>query len=120
MLGRERPSGRLRAPLVTYLTDPSVHSLWVHPGVDLHLALHPAATVQTTRLLDAARHRSHVALVEALVPATYDLGLAPPRKAQLRRLLGVATDVPLLVMVGCPHLARQHSLSVGPPRDNGL
>lgn len=40
-LGSLRASGRLDVPAVTYLTDLSVHRLWVHEGVDLHLALHP-------------------------------------------------------------------------------
>lgn len=32
-LGHLRSTGRLRAPVTTYLTDMSVHRLWVHPGV---------------------------------------------------------------------------------------
>ncbi|MDH6129542.1 glycosyltransferase [Kitasatospora sp. GP82] len=45
-LGRLRRRGRLAAPVVTFLTDMSVHPLWVARGVDLHLALHPVAAVQ--------------------------------------------------------------------------
>ncbi len=37
-LGRMRQKRWLRLPVVTYLTDPSVHPLWLHPCVDLHLA----------------------------------------------------------------------------------
>jgi UDP-N-acetylglucosamine:LPS N-acetylglucosamine transferase len=36
----------LSVPVVTYLTDPSVHPLWVHPYVDLHLAIHDLAAEQ--------------------------------------------------------------------------
>ena len=32
-------SSWLRVPVATYLTDFAVHPLWVHPGVDLHLAV---------------------------------------------------------------------------------
>jgi UDP-N-acetylglucosamine:LPS N-acetylglucosamine transferase len=39
-LGHLRSIGRLEAPVTTYLTDMSVHRLWVHPGVDEHLAVH--------------------------------------------------------------------------------
>ena len=42
-LGEARARGGLRAPVVTYLTDASVHRLWVHPAVDLHLAIHDLA-----------------------------------------------------------------------------
>ncbi|HEX5588469.1 MAG TPA: glycosyltransferase [Acidimicrobiia bacterium] len=39
VLGRMRRKKTLRVPVVTYLTDFAVHSLWVHPGVDRHLAV---------------------------------------------------------------------------------
>jgi UDP-N-acetylglucosamine:LPS N-acetylglucosamine transferase len=39
VLGRMRKTGLLRVPVVTYLTDFAVHSLWVHPGIDRHLAV---------------------------------------------------------------------------------
>ena len=39
-LGELRAQGDLRVPVVTYLTDMSVHRAWVHPAVDVHLALH--------------------------------------------------------------------------------
>jgi len=45
-LGRLRCAGRIDVPVVTYLTDMSVHPLWVHPSVDLHLALHPIPAAQ--------------------------------------------------------------------------
>ncbi len=38
-----RLGGELRTPVVTFLTDMSVHPLWVAPGVDTHLALHDIA-----------------------------------------------------------------------------
>lgn len=45
VLGALRLRGRLEIPALTYLTDFSVHSLWVAPGIDAHLAAHaiPAA-----------------------------------------------------------------------------
>lgn len=48
VLGHLRATGRLDVPVATYLTDMSVHPLWVHRGVDLHLALHelPAAAAR--------------------------------------------------------------------------
>src|SRR5436190_10234847 len=39
VLGRMRRTRILRVPVVTYLTDFAVHSLWVHPGIDRHLAV---------------------------------------------------------------------------------
>jgi UDP-N-acetylglucosamine:LPS N-acetylglucosamine transferase len=49
-LGRLRRRGELAAPVLTYLTDLSVHRLWVAPGVDRHLALHEVAAGQARAL----------------------------------------------------------------------
>ncbi|WP_432840757.1 MGDG synthase family glycosyltransferase [Dactylosporangium sp. CA-092794] len=50
VLGRLRAQGRLAAPVYTYLTDLSVHPLWVAGGVDVHLALHDDAARQAKEL----------------------------------------------------------------------
>ncbi|MFF4060119.1 glycosyltransferase [Streptomyces sp. NPDC001668] len=54
VLGNLRLDGRLAAPVLTYLTDFSVHPLWVAPGVDVHLAAHavPAAQARTAGARD--------------------------------------------------------------------
>jgi len=39
VLGRLRGRCRVTVPVATYLTDFAVHPLWVHPCVDLHLAV---------------------------------------------------------------------------------
>ena len=46
VLGSLRLDGRLTVPVLTYLTDFSVHPLWVADGVDIHLALHAVPAVQ--------------------------------------------------------------------------
>ena len=45
-LGHARRRGRVTVPTYTYLTDASVHALWVHPGIDRHLAIHEVAAEQ--------------------------------------------------------------------------
>ncbi len=40
VLDQLRRRGRFSAPLITYLTDPSVHPLWIAEGTDLYLAAH--------------------------------------------------------------------------------
>lgn len=47
-LGEARRRSSITPPVITYLTDASVHRLWVHPQVDLHLAIH-ATTAQQAR-----------------------------------------------------------------------
>ncbi len=87
-LGRLRAGGELRCPVVTYLTDASVHPLWVHPGVDLHLALHDVAAAQTRRWGGRTR------VVQPLVPVTVR------RPALSRAELRLPEGRPLAVVVG--------------------
>ncbi|HEX9338953.1 MAG TPA: glycosyltransferase [Pseudonocardiaceae bacterium] len=51
---RLRRRGKLSASVITYLTDPSVHPLWLAEGTDLYLAAHPEIAAQV-RLLGAER-----------------------------------------------------------------
>ena len=46
VLGALRRDGRLTVPVLTYLTDFSVHPMWVAEGVDTHLAAHPIPAEQ--------------------------------------------------------------------------
>lgn len=46
VLGNLRLAGRLSVPVLTYLTDFSVHPLWVADGVDVHLAAHAVPAAQ--------------------------------------------------------------------------
>jgi UDP-N-acetylglucosamine:LPS N-acetylglucosamine transferase len=41
VIGRLREEGAIPVPVATFITDFGVHPLWVHAGVDLHLAVHP-------------------------------------------------------------------------------
>jgi processive 1,2-diacylglycerol beta-glucosyltransferase len=61
-LGRGRQTGRIAAPAVTYLTDASVHSLWIHPGIDLNLAIDQIAAHEARQWGGAA------VVVRPLVP----------------------------------------------------
>ncbi len=50
VLGRDRRRGDLATPVATFVTDFAVHPLWTHPGVDLHLGVHPQAAAEARRL----------------------------------------------------------------------
>lgn len=67
LLGALKRRGRMRAPVVTYLTDPSVHPLWIAEGVDLYLATHPA----TLRQLQRRNFPGPVMIVAPAVPPTF-------------------------------------------------
>jgi UDP-N-acetylglucosamine:LPS N-acetylglucosamine transferase len=70
-LGSARRRGILSVPVVTYLTDASVHALWVHPEVDLHLAIHDVAASQ------ARRYGGRAVAVEPVVRVGRRSGLDP-------------------------------------------
>lgn len=61
-LGHARAAGRLGCPAVTYFTDASVHSVWVHPAIDLNLAIHQVAAD------DAHQWGAAATVVKPLVP----------------------------------------------------
>ncbi|HEY2792300.1 MAG TPA: hypothetical protein VGJ28_08100 [Micromonosporaceae bacterium] len=50
LLGQMRLRGEIRVPAITVLTDMSVHRLWISPGIDAHVALHPLAAASAHRL----------------------------------------------------------------------
>ena len=45
-LGQLSDEGRLRVPFVTYLTDPAVHTSWLHPAAAAHLTVTEATAAQ--------------------------------------------------------------------------
>lgn len=95
-LGRLRQTGAIGTPVVTYLTDMSVHPLWVHPAVDLHLALHE---------LPAAEARRRGARATRVIrPAVPDVFSAPagrrPSPLESRRALGLPVDERLVLVTG--------------------
>ncbi|MDX6373181.1 MAG: processive 1,2-diacylglycerol beta-glucosyltransferase [Nocardioidaceae bacterium] len=74
-LGEARARGVIDTPVVTYLTDASVHRLWVHPAVELHLAIHEVTACQARNLDGTAMVvRPVVASSAGVIPA----GWLPP------------------------------------------
>ncbi|MEU9154735.1 hypothetical protein AB0D59_30285 [Streptomyces sp. NPDC048417] len=63
VLGALRRRGLLTVPAFTYLTDLSVHALWVAPGIDAHLAVHPVPAAQAHAQGAAAVERQGGAVV---------------------------------------------------------
>jgi processive 1,2-diacylglycerol beta-glucosyltransferase len=90
VLGRMRRKKQLRVPVVTYLTDFAVHSLWVHRGIDRHLAVSEiSAAAAESRGGRDARARGPL-VSERFREVQYDrdtvrsnLGLAPDDRAVL-------------------------------------
>ncbi len=92
-LGGLRAAGLLDVPVTTYLTDMSVHPLWVHPGVDLHLALHEIPAGEARR-----RGARETRVVRPAVPDVFSGAVTAP--ADVRRRLGLPASDPLVLVVG--------------------
>ncbi|MET7396475.1 hypothetical protein ABZS66_23640 [Dactylosporangium sp. NPDC005572] len=90
VLGRLRRQGRLAVPVVTYLTDLSVHPLWIADGVDVHLALHD----------DSARQAKELGApdVRVVAPAVRP-AFCPATPAVDRAALGLPARGPLALIV---------------------
>ncbi len=95
-LGRLRATGRLDAPVVTYLTDASVHPLWVHPEVDLHLAMHEVTAVQARGLGGTTTVIAPLLPSSCTQPAAENIDV-------LRTRLGLPVDADLALVVGGSH-----------------
>jgi UDP-N-acetylglucosamine:LPS N-acetylglucosamine transferase len=93
-LGGMRRRGRLDVPVITYLTDMSVHPLWVGEGVDTHLALHPVAESQA-RLLGAAT----VQVVCPAVPPAFRPAVSVTEQRAARLRFGLPHDRRPLALV---------------------
>ncbi|MER8187378.1 glycosyltransferase [Kitasatospora sp. NPDC094015] len=86
-LGMLRGQGRLTVPVVSYLTDPAPHRLWVHPHVDLHLTVTAATAAE-----GAARYGVPMAAAGPLAPDTFAAPVDPLLRQALRAALGVRPE----------------------------
>ena len=55
VLGRLRRQGRLDVPVVSAITDLAGLRYWAHPGVDLHLVIHPESIEEVRAIAPASR-----------------------------------------------------------------
>src|SRR5437588_4157171 len=91
-LGAARQKGRLRIPVATFITDFAVHPLWTHPGVDLHMCVHPQSA-------EAAATRSGRAATAPgpMVPERFQADL--PDRTSARHSLGFDEEERLVLVV---------------------
>ncbi|MFI5879300.1 glycosyltransferase [Streptomyces sp. NPDC051554] len=104
VLGNLRLDGRLTVPVLTYLTDFSVHPLWVADGVDVHLALHAVPAAQSR----AAGARDVRVCGPVADPRFHPVDA--PERAAARARFGLPPTAPLALLVA-------GSWGVGPVRE---
>lgn len=93
VLGALRRDGRLAVPAFTYLTDFSVHPMWVAEGIDTHLALH-SIPLEQARDCGAARVLASGPVVD---PRFHPATDAERRAARTR--FGLPQQAPLALLV---------------------
>jgi processive 1,2-diacylglycerol beta-glucosyltransferase len=93
LLARLRRRGRLRAPVVSAITDLASLRYWASPGVDLHLVTHPESMAEVATIAPGSR----VECVQGLTSPDF---LTPCDRGEARRALGVADGSRLVVVSG--------------------
>ena len=92
VLGRMRKKKWLKVPVATFLTDFAVHPLWVHPGVDLHMAVSPVSAET------AAKRGSRTNRASGPLVGDKFQGERPDRDA-MRVILGIEPDERAVLVV---------------------
>jgi UDP-N-acetylglucosamine:LPS N-acetylglucosamine transferase len=95
-LGRLRTTRRLAIPTVNFITDFGVHPLWVHPGIDVNLAVHD----EPARM--AARRTGKTAVAcGPVVSDAFETDECLAGREQVRAALGLSpADRAVLVVAG--------------------
>jgi processive 1,2-diacylglycerol beta-glucosyltransferase len=93
-LARDRRRGRLRAPLVSAITDLAGLRYWAHEGTDLHLITHVQSVGEVRRV---AGPRARVEHVRGLTRPQFEV---PRDRAHARADLGLPPDAPVLLVSG--------------------
>lgn len=93
VLGALRRRGGLNMPALTYLTDFSVHPLWVAPGIDAHLAIHAIPADQARALGATAVAVTGPVVDPAFTPST------PVERSAARVRFGLPEHAPLALLV---------------------
>src|ERR1700730_4566936 len=96
VLGRMRKKGWLRVPVATYLTDFAVHPLWVHPGVDLHLAVSPISAETAAKRGGRENHASGPLVADRFRGQAAE---RPTSRQEMRHRLGISDDERAILVV---------------------
>jgi processive 1,2-diacylglycerol beta-glucosyltransferase len=91
LLGDLRRRGRIGAPVISAITDLSALNFWAHPGVDVHLVIHPESEEEVRAIAPDSR-------IEAVTGLYADEFLEPRDRVEARRALGLP-ERPRIVLV---------------------
>ena len=93
VLGSLRRRGLLHVPAVATISDFGVHPLWAHPGVDLHLVVHPSCLAAVERVAG----RGSARVCRPIVARAFR---RPPAQRAARAALGLPAEGTVVVVSG--------------------
>lgn len=93
VLGHLRRKGRIDPPVVSVITDLAALRYWAHPGVDLHLIIHPESTEEVRQIAPG----TDVRCVRGLTDERF---YEPRNQTDARRELGLPADGPMVIVSG--------------------
>jgi UDP-N-acetylglucosamine:LPS N-acetylglucosamine transferase len=91
VVGELRKRGRIDVPIVSAITDLAALRYWAHPGIDVHLLIHPESEEEVRRIAPRSR-------IEAVTGLYDDVYLQARDRGDARRALGLPAD-PRIVLV---------------------
>ncbi|HEX4806025.1 MAG TPA: glycosyltransferase [Conexibacter sp.] len=94
VLGRLRLRGCLAVPVVSAITDLAALRYWSHPGVDVHLIVHPESEEEVRAI---AGPRTRIVAARGMNDPRF---ATPPSREQGRRTMGLSTEGKLVVVSG--------------------
>ena len=93
VLGHLRRKGRIDAPVVSAITDLAALRYWAHPGVDLHLIIHPESAEEVRRIAPG----TDVRCVRGLSDERF---YEPRPQSEARHGLGLPAEGPMVIVSG--------------------
>ena len=93
VLGHLRRKGRIDAPVISAITDLAALRYWAHPGVDLHLIIHPESAEEVRQIAPG----TDVRCVRGLTDERF---YEPRTQPDARRELGLPADGPMVIVSG--------------------
>jgi UDP-N-acetylglucosamine:LPS N-acetylglucosamine transferase len=91
VLGELRKRGRIDVPVVSAITDLAALRYWAHPGIDVHLMIHPESYEEVRAIAPHSR-------IETVTGLYDDVYLKPRDRVEARRDLGLPAE-PRIVLV---------------------
>jgi processive 1,2-diacylglycerol beta-glucosyltransferase len=93
VLGHMRERGRLTVPVASSISDLAALRFWAHPGVDLHLLIHPESDAEVR----AIAPNSRIVAVRGMTSPAFETPIAA---AQARASLDLPASGPVVVVSG--------------------